>query len=83
MPFLILGNKKNAMNTSSIEITDKEYCIKLSREAFDLSLIRQLIKRIQAEELFFKKSYEEDDSDIISKAHESHFDENFDRLCDK
>ncbi|WP_410220676.1 hypothetical protein [Pedobacter sp.] len=69
------------MNTSSIEITEKEYCIKLSREAFDLSLIRQLIKRIQAEELFFKKSYEDDD--IISKGHDSHFEENFDRLCDK
>ncbi len=71
------------MNTSSIEITDKEYCIKLSRDAFDLSLIRQLVKRIQAEEFFFKKSYEDDDNDIINKTYDSHFEENFDRLCDK
>eukprot|EP01132_Coremiostelium_polycephalum_P017148 gene17148-20559_t len=35
------------MNNSSLEITENEYCIKLKKEAFDLSLIRQLIKRIQ------------------------------------
>lgn len=69
------------MNNSSLEITENEYCIKLDKSAFDLSLIRQLIKRIQAEQLFFNRSNDEDD--IISRG--THFaeDENFDRLSDK
>ncbi|RZK60087.1 hypothetical protein EZ428_15580 [Pedobacter frigiditerrae] len=69
------------MNSTSLEITEKEYCIKLSKETFDLSLIRQLIKRIQAEELFFsrKNDFEED---LISRS-SSEFEENFDRLDDK
>lgn len=69
------------MNSTSLEITEKEYCIKLSKETFDLSLIRQLIKRIQAEELFFsrKNDFEED---LISRS-SSEFEESFDRLDDK
>lgn len=69
------------MNSTSLEITEKEYCIKLSKETFDLSLIRQLIKRIQAEELFFSRrnDFEED---LISRS-SSEFEENFDRLDDK
>jgi len=70
------------MNSSSIEITENEYCIKLSKDTFDLSLIRQLIKRIQAEELFFSKRRMEDDDDLRSREVSS-YDENFDRLCDK
>ncbi|RYG14990.1 MAG: hypothetical protein EOO07_16395 [Chitinophagaceae bacterium] len=70
------------MNSSSIEITENEYCIKLSKDTFDLSLIRQLIKRIQAEELFFSKRRMEDDDDLRSREASS-YDENFDRLCDK
>ena len=70
------------MNSSSIEITENEYCIKLSKDTFDLSLIRQLIKRIQAEELFFSKKRREDEDDLRSREISS-YDENFDRLCDK
>lgn len=70
------------MTSSSIEITENEYCIKLSKDTFDLSLIRQLIKRIQAEELFFSKRKMEDDGDLRSREVSS-YDENFDRLCDK
>lgn len=71
------------MNTSSIEINENEYCIKLSRETFDLSLVRQLIKRIQAEELFFsKKNHHLDEDDIISRAG-SDYEDNFDSLYDK
>mgnify|MGYP006181318071 CR=1 FL=1 len=46
------------MNSSSLEITENQYCIKLSKDTFDLSLVRQLIKRIQAEELFFSRKNE-------------------------
>jgi hypothetical protein len=69
------------MNTS-IEITENEYCIKLNKDTFDLSLIRQLIKRIQAEELFFSKKLREEDDDLMSRT-DAAFEENFDRLCDK
>jgi len=70
------------MNSSSIEITENEYCIKLSKDTFDLSLIRQLIKRIQAEELFFSRKRMDEDEDLRSREASS-YDENFDRLCDK
>ena len=69
------------MNTSSLEITENQYCIKLSKDTFDLSLVRQLIKRIQAEELFFSRIALQDE-DIISRSNEA-YEENFDRLEDK
>jgi hypothetical protein len=70
------------MNNSSLEITDNEYCIKLNKDAFDLSLIRQLIKRIQTEQLFFSKSKQYLDDDIISRGGLND-NENFDSLTDK
>ncbi len=69
------------MNNSSLEITDNQYCIKLSKDTFDLSLVRQLIKRIQAEELFFTRKAALDE-DLISRSTDSYA-ENFDRLEDK
>lgn len=71
----------NPMKNSILEINETEYCIKLNKNAFDLSLVRQLIKRIQAEELFFNKTENLED-DIISR-NASEYDENFDRLSDK
>jgi len=71
------------MNISSIEITENEYCIKLNKDAFDLSLIRQLIKRIQSEQLFFSKTKDAYEDDIISRTTSSMNEENFDRLSDK
>jgi hypothetical protein len=68
------------MNSSSLEITENQYCIKLSKDTFDLSLVRQLIKRIQAEELFFTRKAALDE-DIISR--NSDYEENFDRLDEK
>lgn len=65
-----------------VEITDEDYCIKLKKDVFDLSLIRQLIKRIQAEELFFNRKNESLDDDIISRG-SAEYEENFDRLSDK
>lgn len=69
-------------NSSSLEITDKEYCIKLNKNVFDLSLVRQLIKRIQAEELFFIRE-EENGYDDFKSSTSTAFEENFDRLDDK
>lgn len=70
------------MNNSSLEITENEYCIKLNKDAFDLSLIRQLIKRIQSEELFFSRTRDYQEDDIISRGGLDD-NENFDRLNDK
>lgn len=69
------------MKNSILEITDTEYCIKLNKDTFNLSLVRQLIKRIQAEELFFSRKADHED-DIISR-NSAEYDENFDRLDDK
>lgn len=71
------------MNTSSLEITENEYCIKLSKDSFDLTLIRQLIKRIQSEQLFFSKKDEYMEEDLISRSSDYELDENFDRLSEK
>jgi len=72
------------MNNSCLEINEKEYCIKLNRDTFDLALVRQLITRIQSEQLFFskKKSYLEED-DIISRTYGYEPDDNFDHLNEK
>ncbi|MCZ4245762.1 hypothetical protein [Pedobacter punctiformis] len=66
---------------SSLEITESEYCIKLSKDTFDLSLVHQLIKRIQAEAFFFKKA--NDEEDIISRRAQREELEGFDYLGDK
>ncbi|TKC09039.1 hypothetical protein [Pedobacter frigoris] len=71
------------MNSSSLEITENEYCIKLSKEAFDLTLIRQLITRIQSEQKFFSRKKEYMDDDIISRSSDYENGENFDRLSEK
>ncbi len=70
------------MNSTSLEITDKEYCIKLSKDVFKLSLVHQLIKRIQAEELFFIRKDENCEEDFSSRT-TAEFEENFDYLGDK
>ncbi|SDL61170.1 hypothetical protein SAMN04487898_12186 [Pedobacter sp. ok626] len=71
------------MNSSILEITDNEYCIKLNKEAFDLTLIRQLITRIQSEQLFFSKSKNDMEDDIISRGSYYEENDNFDRLSEK
>lgn len=70
------------MISSSLEITENQYCIKLSKDDFDLSLVRQLIKRIQAEQLFFTRKNDSYDDDLRSRT-SSEYDENFDRLEEK
>ncbi|WP_069659418.1 hypothetical protein [Arcticibacter eurypsychrophilus] len=70
------------MNLSSIEITENEYLIKLSKSDFDLSLISTLLKRIQAEHFFSSQKYN-DEEDIISKRVNSPRENYFDHLDDK
>ncbi len=70
------------MNISSLEINETEYCIKLSKDAFDLTLVRQLIKRIQAESLFFS-GIQNDDADIFNKRRQREDLEGYDHLADK
>lgn len=67
------------MNASILEINENEYCIKLNKDTFNLNLVRQLIKRIQAEELFFSKRDQEEERSNTSPE----FEENFDYLGDK
>ncbi|MEO5910269.1 MAG: hypothetical protein ABIP95_05235 [Pelobium sp.] len=54
------------MRNSVLEITDQEYHIKLDKSEFELSFIHSLLKRIQSEQTFFKRIWE-DDEDIISR----------------
>ncbi|WP_316841202.1 hypothetical protein [Pedobacter gandavensis] len=70
------------MYSSSLEITESEYCIKLNKEDFDLTLIRQLITRIQSEQLFFSKKKEDLEDDNISRSNQDNY-ENYDRLSEK
>ncbi|MDB5118891.1 MAG: hypothetical protein JWN56_109 [Sphingobacteriales bacterium] len=72
------------MKTSSLEITEQEYLIKLNKNEFDLSFIHQIIKRIQSEQFFFSKKEvdHEDDFSIRSKDMDNNL-YRFDRLCDK
>lgn len=55
------------MTNSILEITEKEYHIKLNKTDFDLSFINTLLKRIQSEKSFFSRMWD-DEGDIISKA---------------
>jgi hypothetical protein len=54
------------MQNSVLEITEMEYLIKLNKSDFDLSFIHSLLKRIQSEETFFRKIFEDED-DIIAR----------------
>jgi hypothetical protein len=53
------------MNASILEINDKEYLIKLDKNKFELTFIQSLLKRIETEESYFSKTW--NDEDIISK----------------
>lgn len=70
------------MKTSSIEITEQEYLIKLRKDDFDLSFISQLLKRIQNEQLFFsfRRDVTDEGDDLLARNWE---DRGFDRLDEK
>lgn len=40
------------MKNSILEITDQEYLIKLKKDDFNLSLLRQILKALESEEYF-------------------------------
>ncbi len=69
------------MKTSFLEITDNQYLIKLDKSDFDLSFINNLLKRIQTEQTFFIRNWD-DDSDFISRRI-TEGNENFDHLSEK
>lgn len=71
------------MKTSSLEITNEEYLIKLRKDDFDLSFINHLLKRIQAEQHFFSFKQDDDIEDIISRNADSNRYARFDNLEDK
>lgn len=70
------------MKNSSIEITEQEYLIKLSKDDFDLSFINQLLKRIQAQQFFTFKSEDYED-DIVSRKSGNDLSARFDHLNEK
>jgi len=69
------------MRNSILEITDQEYTLKFNKCDFDLSFISSLVKRIQNEQTFFNRIWE-DDGDIISKR-TFQDDDGFDHLSEK
>ncbi len=71
------------MKTSSLEITEQEYLIKLPKEDFNLSFIHQLLKRIQAEQFFFSIKALDEPDDLIARNISSDRDLRFDNLRDK
>ena len=70
------------MTKSILEISAKDYCIKLSKESFNISLIKQLIAKIQLEEMTINKDENGLEEDIISRNANYHY-TNFDRLDEK
>ena len=82
--FCIFGYQpKHNMKYSSLEITEQEYLIKLRKVDFELPFIYQLLKRIQAEQLFFSKKTDDSEDDIISRISHSESLTRFDNLHDK
>ena len=72
------------MKNSSLEISDQLYHLKLSKEDFDLTFINQLLKSIQARELFFNFSaYPDSDDEIKGRFHDEDSTIRFDDLNDK
>lgn len=71
------------MKNSSLEITEQEYLIKLSREEYNISFIHQLLKRIQNEQFFSGIRSFEDTEDLRSRAFCVDQDLRFDNLRDK
>ncbi len=71
------------MKNSSIEITDQEYLIKLSREDFNLPFIHQLLKRIQAEQFFFSYNPYEEPGDLMGRNMNQERELRYDDLRDK
>ena len=71
------------MKNSSIEITDQDYLIKLSREDFNICFINRLVKLIQAEQFFFSYETEKEQEDLVCRSVNMDLNTRFDNLRDK
>lgn len=71
------------MQNTSLEITEQEYLIKLSKEKFDLNFIHQLLNRIQSDKFFFSARTSGDTDDIGNQNTGTHDSVRFDNLGDK
>ena len=68
------------MTKSTIEITDKEYLIKLSKSEFEYPLVRRLLNKLLNGNLQLELGLPEDD---MSTRYTPELSERFDFLCDK
>jgi len=66
----------------NLEISEKEYIIKLDRGSYPLSAIQKLINRIQNDNPIFSYNEKESYSDIRSHMND-HFVESYDHLSEK
>ncbi len=71
------------MSSSSLEITEKEYLIKLKRSDFDLSFINLLLSRIQSEVILSSFIHEQREDRHSPPTNLSGEDPLFDRIDDK
>lgn len=71
------------MKNSSIEISDQEYLIKLSKDDFDLSFIKNLLRRIKEEQYFSAMNSSYDLEDLKFSQLNYEFSSRFDNLRDK
>jgi len=71
------------MKNSSIEISDHEYLIKLNKDDFDLTFIKNLLRRIKDEQYFSAINYSNEIEDL--KFSQLNYDSSsrFDSLRDK
>lgn len=70
------------MNTLNLEISEKEFVIKLDRSIYTVSAMQSLIKRIQNEHNTFSYTQEDSFDDIRSHINDR-FDESYDHLSEK
>lgn len=68
-------------NNPTVEINDREYLIRLSKDDFDLKFVSQLLKRLQSEQTFDSQLADEDE--INKRIGFNSLFSRFDHLIDK
>lgn len=71
------------MRTSSLEIREGEYLIRLSKDDYDLQFIQYLIKKIQIPTATAQLEDRELENDMIKSFCESALNDRFDHLSEK
>jgi hypothetical protein len=71
------------MKKSTIEISDQEYLIKLNKDDFDLTFIKNLLKRIKDEQYFSAINTSNEIEDLKFSQLNYEFSSRFDSLRDK